>query len=43
MQGREFMENYVGIDISKRYFDIHCLPEQNNFDLKTIAAVSANA
>jgi len=21
------MENYVGIDISKRYFDIHCLPE----------------
>jgi transposase len=27
MQGREFMENYVGIDISKRYFDIYCLPQ----------------
>jgi len=28
MQGREQkMEYYMGIDISKRYFDICCLPE----------------
>jgi transposase len=28
------MENYVGIDISKRYFDVHCLPQgkQLRFD-----------
>lgn len=28
------MENYIGIDISKRYFDIHCLPEgkQHRFE-----------
>lgn len=35
MQGREKkMENYVGIDISKRYFDLHCLPEgkQHRFE-----------
>lgn len=28
------MENYVGIDISKRYFDLHCLPKgkQHQFE-----------
>jgi len=28
------MENYIGIDISKRYFDLHCLPEgkQHQFE-----------
>lgn len=35
MQGREKkMENYVGIDISKRYFDLHSLPQgkQHQFE-----------
>jgi len=32
MQGREQkMENYVGIDISKRYFDLYCLPEGKQY------------
>jgi transposase len=32
MQGREQkMENYVGIDISKRYFDLHILPKDKQY------------
>jgi hypothetical protein len=35
MQGREKkMENYVGIDISKRYFDLYSLPQGKQHQLE---------